>query len=222
MKPPRQLPAVDPADRDAALALTPVSRETCERLDGFVRLLLERQAVMNLMAASTIPTLWTRHIADSLQLLPLIGEEAKTIVDLGSGGGFPGLVLACALADRPGAVVHLVEATQKKAAFLRETAAALGLPAVVHAERVEDFNRRKPVIPDIITARALAPLPVLLGYVYPLLRKRGRALLAKGQDVEAELTQASISWKITADLVPSRTSPEGRIVVIRGLEARAR
>ncbi|MDC7784250.1 16S rRNA (guanine(527)-N(7))-methyltransferase RsmG [Rhodoplanes sp. TEM] len=218
MKPPRTLPAVDPADRAAALTLTPVSRETEARLDRFVAMLLERQSVMNLMAPSTIPTLWTRHVADSLQLLPLIPERARTFVDLGSGGGFPGLVLACALADRPGAAIHLVESTQKKAAFLRDVGAALALPVVVHAARIEDFNRKRPVVPDIITARALAPLPVLLGYVYPLLTKSGVALLAKGQDVEAELTQASKSWKITADLVPSQTSPEGRIVVVRGLE----
>lgn len=218
MKPPRTLPALDPADRAAALALTPVSRETEARLDRFVQLLLERQAVMNLMAPGSIPTLWTRHVADSLQLLPLIPEHARTFVDLGSGGGFPGLVLACALADRPDRMIHLVEATQKKAAFLRDVAATLNLPVTVHPERIEDFNRRKAVIPDITTARALAPLPVLLGYVYPLLTKRGCALLAKGQDVEAELTQASKSWKITADLVPSKTSPEGRIVVVRGLE----
>lgn len=222
MKPARALPAIDPADRAAALALTPVSCETAARLDRFVALLLERQAVMNLMAASTIPTLWTRHVADSLQLLPLIGEDARIIVDLGSGGGFPGLVLACALADRPGAVVHLVESTRKKAAFLQDAATALALPVQVHPERIEDFGRRRAVIPDIVTARALAPLPVLLGYVYPFLTKRGRALLAKGQDVEAELSEASKSWKIKADLVPSKTSPEGRIVVVHGLEARTR
>lgn len=218
MRPPRTLPAVDPADRAAALTLTPVSRETEARLDRFVAMLLERQAVMNLMAPSTIPTLWTRHVADSLQLLPLIPEMARILVDLGSGGGFPGLVLACALADRTGAAIHLVESTQKKAAFLRDVATALALPVTVHAERIEDFNRKPRVVPDIITARALAPLPVLLGYVYPLLTKSGVALLAKGQDVEAELTQATRSWKITADLVPSQTSPDGRIVVVRGLE----
>ena len=218
MKPAKTLPAIDLADRAAALAMTPVSRETAARLDRFVEMLIARQAIMNLMAPSTIPTLWTRHVADSLQLLPLIGPEARTFVDLGSGGGFPGLVLACALADREGAAFHLVEATQKKAAFLRDVAADLGLPVTVHAERIEDFNRKKRVVPDITTARALAPLPVLLGYVYPLLTKTGRALLAKGQDVEAELTQASKSWRITADLVPSVTSPDGRIVVVRGLE----
>jgi len=142
------------------------------------------------------------------------GEYTRGTQQLGAGDG--------ELADRPGAVVHLVESTRKKAAFLQDAATALALPVRVHPERIEDFGRRRAVIPDIVTARALAPLPVLLGYVYPFLTKRGRALLAKGQDVEAELSEASKSWKIKADLVPSKTSPEGRIVVVHALEARTR
>src|SRR5664280_1584972 len=105
------------ADKAAALALTPVSRETEARLDRYVDLLLEWQAKTNLVAPSTLPNLWTRHISDSLQLLTL-APSAKTWADLGSGGGFPGVVLACALADTPGAKVHLVERNAKKAAFL--------------------------------------------------------------------------------------------------------
>ena len=107
------------ADRSRALALTPVSRETVDRLDRFVAVLLEWQQRMNLIASSTEPTLWTRHIANSLQLLAL-APQARIWVDLGSGAGFPGVVIACALADRPGAHVHLVESSTKKAAFLRE------------------------------------------------------------------------------------------------------
>src|SRR5580700_11720150 len=108
-------------DRRSALALTPVSRETVARLDRFVAELLTWQAKINLIAPSTVPKLWTRHIADSLQLLAL-APHAKTWVDFGSGAGFPGLVLACALADTPGATIHLVESSTKKAAFLREAA----------------------------------------------------------------------------------------------------
>ena len=107
------------ADRGRALALTPVSRETAARLDRFVALLLDWQRRINLIASSTEAKLWTRHVADSLQLLAL-APEARRWVDLGSGGGFPGLVIACALADTEGAEVHLVESNAKKAAFLRE------------------------------------------------------------------------------------------------------
>src|ERR1700688_4842776 len=123
------------ADRARALALTPVSRETLARLDRFVDLLLETQSHTNLIGPATVPQLWTRHIADSLQLLDL-APDALIWLDLGSGGGFPGLVIACALADRPGAAVHLVESTGKKAAFLRHVVDALALPAMVHHGRV--------------------------------------------------------------------------------------
>lgn len=209
------------ADRDRALALTPVSRETLVRLDRFVGLLLERQARMNLVAASTVPQLWTRHIADSLQLLPL-APDGRVWADLGSGAGFPGLVLACALADTAGAEVHLIESTGKKAAFLREAAAAIGVPAIVHNARIEEVVRRGGLAPDVITARALAPLPRLLGYAAPLLKTGAKALFLKGQDVEAELTESSKYWTIDASLVPSKTSENSRIVVVREAAKRGR
>src|SRR5882724_4116635 len=120
-----------PSDRAAALALTPVSRETESRLDRYVALLLEWQAKTNLVAPSTLPNLWTRHISDSLQLLSL-APSARSWVDLGSGGGFPGVVLACALAEMPGASIHLVERIAKKAAFLREAIRVTGSPGTVH------------------------------------------------------------------------------------------
>ena len=118
-------PAELAEDRARALELTPVSRETSERLDRFVDLLLDWQRRVNLIAPSTEPVLWTRHIADSLQLLAL-APEARVWADLGTGAGFPGLVIACALADSPGALVHLVESNSKKIAFLREAARAVG------------------------------------------------------------------------------------------------
>src|SRR5262245_20381796 len=121
------------ADRAEALRLTPVSRETLQRLDTFVEILLAWNAHTNLIGASTIAHLWNRHIADSLQLLDL-APNARIWVDLGSGAGFPGLVIACALADTPGAEIHLVESIGKKAAFLREAAQATRVPAVVHHE----------------------------------------------------------------------------------------
>jgi 16S rRNA (guanine527-N7)-methyltransferase len=205
------------ADRDRALAVTPVSRETLARLDRFVALLLETQSHTNLIGAGSVPELWTRHIADSLQLLDL-APDARTWLDLGSGAGFPGLVIACALADQSGAAVDLVESTGKKAAFLRTVAETLALPARAHHIRAEQFAPN--FAAEVITARAVAPLSKLFGYVAPLLKSGAKALLPKGQDVEAELTEAAKYWKIEADLVASRTNPAGRIVVVRALTRR--
>ncbi len=205
------------ADRDRALALTPVSRETLDRLDRFVAELLAWQQRMNLIAPSTIPILWTRHIADSLQLLPL-APQARTWADFGSGAGFPGLVLACALADRPGTTVHLIESSTKKSAFLREAARVTAAPAVIHTVRVADFvkNQSSPI--EVVTARALAALSELISMAYPLLKTGTTALFPKGQDVDAELTEAAKCWNMQSALVPSLTDPKARIVKI----ARAR
>jgi 16S rRNA (guanine527-N7)-methyltransferase len=204
-------------DRERALALLPDSREIATRLDRFVELLRQWQKTTNLVAPSTLPELWTRHIADSLQLLRL-ASGATHWVDFGSGGGFPGIPIACVLADSPGAVVHLVESNQKKAAFLREAVRVTGAPAKVHAMRIEDFvdGFTEPV--EIVTARALAPLENLLAKAYPLLKRGAQALFLKGQDVEAELTAASKCWTIDAELVRSVTDSSGRIVRVRSLQ----
>lgn len=208
------------ADRAAALRLTPVSRETLARLDVFVDSLLAWNAHTNLIGASTVPHLWTRHIADSLQLLDL-APNARVWVDLGSGAGFPGLVIACALADTPGARVHLVESTGKKATFLREAARLTGAPAVVHAERIERFVEVFSGPVDVVTARALAPLKLLLDQSVSLLKTGALGLFPKGQDVDAELTEATKYWNIKVNLAPSRTDSKGRIVVVQALERRA-
>jgi 16S rRNA (guanine527-N7)-methyltransferase len=204
-------------DRERALALVTDSREMASRLDRFVELLLKWQAKTNLVAPSTVPELWTRHIADSLQLLKL-APDAKHWVDFGSGGGFPGIPIACALAGTPDALVHLVESNHKKAAFLREAVRLTGAPAKVHAVRIEDFvdGFTEPV--EIVTARALAPLENLLARAYPLLKRGAQALLLKGQDVEAELTQASKCWTIDGELIRSVTDSSGRIVRVRSLK----
>ena len=205
------------ADRDRALALTPVSRETAARLDRFVAVLLTWQRRINLIAPSTVSTLWTRHVADALQLVPL-APRARIWTDLGSGGGFPGLVIACALMEAAQARVHLIEANGKKAAFLREAVRATGVPAIVHAVRIEDFVENAPEQIDVVTARALAPLGRLLQAAYPLLKKGAVGLFPKGQDVAIELTGAAKYWKIQASLIPSRTDPKAKIVMVRGLE----
>ena len=205
------------ADKAAALALTPVSRETEQRLDRYVALLLEWQAKTNLVAPSTLPHLWTRHISDSLQLLDL-APDAKIWVDLGSGGGFPGVVLACALAERPGAEVNLVERIAKKAAFLREAIRVTGAPGIVHLSEIGDIVEKWSGGVDCVTARALAPLHQLIGFAEPLVKRGAKALFLKGQDVEAELTESTKYWKIEPKLYSSRTGGQGWIVAIDCIE----
>ena len=206
-------------DRAEALRLVPVSRETAARLDQLVALLLEWQRKTNLVAESTLPHVWTRHVADSAQLMRL-APDAKTWIDLGSGAGFPGLVIACALAEQPGAVVHLVESNGKKCAFLREAVRQIGLPAVVHCQRIEQFTSDFNGPVDVVTARALAPLGRLLTLVAPLLKTQGVGLFPKGQDVGAELTEAAKCWNIDAVVKPSVTSPTSGILVVRKLGSR--
>ena len=205
------------SDKAAALSLTPVSRETEARLDRYVELLREWQAKTNLVAPSTLPQLWTRHISDSLQLLAL-APSAKIWVDFGSGGGFPGVVLACALAETPGAMIHLIERNAKKAAFLREAVRVTHSPGTVHLADIGDSVDRITGAVDCVTARALAPLHELIGFAEPLVRRGAKALFLKGQDVEAELTEATKYWKIDPHLHSSRTGGHGWIVELDRIE----
>jgi 16S rRNA (guanine527-N7)-methyltransferase len=207
------------SDKAAALALTPVSRETEARLDRYVALLGEWQAKTNLVAPSTLPNLWTRHVSDSLQLLSL-APSAKVWMDLGSGGGFPGVVLACALAETPGATVHLVERNAKKAAFLRESIRLTGAPGAVHLADIGNTVERFAGVVDCVTARAVAPLHQLIGFAEPLVKRGAKALFLKGQDVEAELTEATRYWKIKPNLHSSRTGGQGWIVELDHIERR--
>ena len=208
-----------PSDKIAALALTPVSPATEARLDRYVALLLEWQAKTNLVAPSTLPQLWTRHIADSLQLIDL-APTAKIWADFGSGGGFPGVVLACALADTAGAQVHLVERNAKKAAFLREAVRITSAAATVHLAGIEDSVDRIGGRVDCVTARALAPLHQLVGFAEPFVSGGAKALFLKGQDVEAELTEATKYWNINPRLHSSRTGGHGWIVELDRIERR--
>jgi len=205
------------ADRAHALTLIPVSRETVDRLDRYVAVLLRWQQRINLVAPSTEPNIWTRHVADSLQLLAL-APKARIWADLGSGAGFPGVAIACALADVSDARVYLVETNTKKIAFLREAVRATGAPAIVHAGKIEDFAARSPESIEVVVARALAPLPKLLGLAAPLLKNGAVGLFPKGQDAALELTEASKYWKVKTSLAASRTDPKSHIVVVRELE----
>jgi 16S rRNA (guanine527-N7)-methyltransferase len=222
------------SDKAAALKLTPVSRETEARLDRYVDLLRQWQAKTNLVAPSTLPTLWTRHISDSLQLLALAPSaktpsaktrsaktrSAKIWADLGSGGGFPGIVLACALAEIPDTMVHLVERNAKKAAFLREALRVTNSRGTVHLADIGDSVDRITGPVDCVTARAVAPLHQLIGFAEPLVREGAKALFLKGQDVEAELTEATKYWNIKPHLHPSRTGGQGWIVELDQIERR--
>lgn len=189
---------------------TGVSRETLTRLTDYVALLTKWQKAVNLIGSKTVPDLWRRHMLDSAQLFALIDRpERRLWLDLGSGGGFPGLVVAIMGAGQ----VHLVEADRKKALFLREAARASGAAVTVHHGRIEKLA---PFIADVVSARACAPLDRLLGYARPFMGEKSLGLFLKGQDVGFELTKATKCWKIKAQIVISRSDPSGRIVKLRG------
>jgi 16S rRNA (guanine527-N7)-methyltransferase len=204
-------------DREAALRLTPVSRETAARLDRFVEHLLKWQRVVQLVAPSTLHEIWTRHIADSLQLLPYI-DDAKELVDVGSGGGFPGLILSIAAPEKK---FRLIESDTRKASFLREAARIAEATTEVYTERVESAAKRITTDIHMVTARAFAPLPKLLDLTSPFLERGARAVFLKSQDIDEELTIAAKSWKFNHQLRNSVTDPRGRILLIETLERRS-
>lgn len=191
-----------------------VSHETIHRLTALVALLVEWQKRMNLVSAASLNEVWQRHVADSAQLAALIPAEAKTLVDLGSGAGFPGLVLAILLSGQEGFKAHLIESTGKKCDFLRTAIEATKAPAKVHQGRIEETKR---IAADVITARACAPLSELLSYAKRFATPHSLCVFPKGKGAEAELTQVQRSWRIAYKLVPSRTDPASRIIVVRGL-----
>ncbi len=181
-------------------------------LDQFRELLATWNEQMNLVGPSALAAFWPRHAWDSAQLL-ILEPDAKVWADLGAGAGFPGLVLAILLKGVPGARVHLVESLAKRCRFLREVVQTLDLPAEVHNARAESLKLKV----DVVTARAVAPLTRLLEYGWPYLKAGAVGLFLKGQDVEAELTEATRYWKFEADLRPSLSDPGGRVVWLRGL-----
>lgn len=191
-----------------------VSRETLSRLKKMDAVLIEWSSRHNLVARSTLDDRWRRHYLDSAQLFPRIPVSARRLVDLGSGAGFPGLVLA-AMGAAYGLNVILIESVGKKAAFLRAAIEAMELGnAAVILERVERV-RLDP--PDIVTARALAPLPKLLGYTHDIQGENTRCFFHKGQDVEGELTEAAKYWHMQVIPHPSITNPGSVILEVRNL-----
>lgn len=189
-------------------AETGVSRETLDRLRVYANLLVKWQRSINLVGPKTLPDLWRRHMLDSAQLYPLLPRDTTTLVDLGSGAGFPGLVLA--ILGVPD--VHLIESDQRKATFLREVSRETGASVTIHAARAEALT---PLPADAVTARALAPLPKLLVLAEPFLQPNSVCLFLKGQDVESELTDATKEARMSIERVPSRTDPRGRILILR-------
>ena len=221
--PPRQPPLTAEAFRAAAN----VSRETLDRLERYAALLQKWNRSINLVARGSLADLWRRHMLDSAQLWPLLPqlqERPLRILDLGSGAGFPGLVLAIMgtaeglSASGGGAEVHLVEADKKKAAFLREAARIAEAPVTLHVQRIESLA---PFPVDAVTARACAPLPRLLDYAAPFLQQYQSGaspavgLFLKGRDVDRELAEAGEKWKIEAELLPSRTDAAAKILRIQ-------
>jgi 16S rRNA (guanine(527)-N(7))-methyltransferase RsmG len=184
-----------------------VSRETEQALRDYLALLRRWNAKINLVADAPEPVLWTRHVVDSLQLVPLLSAAPTgPLVDLGSGAGFPGLVLAIAA----GRDTHLVESDRRKAAFLTEAARTLGVTtAHIHPSRIE-ATALPPAA--IVTARALASLTVLLPYAHGILAPGGIALFPKGRTAEQELTQAAPAWMMHVERFPSRTDPTATIL----------
>ena len=193
---------------------TGVSRETLARLKAYVALLAEWNARHNLVSATSLADVWRRHVWDSAQLLPLIPASAKSLADLGSGAGFPGLVLACLLRGRPDFRTVLYESTAKKCRFLEAAAERMGLSVEVRNSRIE---AAKPGPFDVVTARACAPLAKLLAYAQQFQGPGAVNLFLKGQSVEAELTEAHKSWNMEVVKHKSLTDPSGAILEIREL-----
>jgi 16S rRNA (guanine527-N7)-methyltransferase len=195
----------------------PVSRETFEALSRFETQFLKWNRHINLSAPSTLGDAWNRHILDSAQLAKMESDALRWL-DIGSGGGFPGLVMAFLMRDRGGRV-ELVESNRKKAGFLQAMIGEFGLPARVHAQRIETVYAAV-AAPQVVTARALAPLPLLLDLVAPWLANGSRGFFHKGRDYRAEVEESSHRWGFDLIEHASATDPQGVILELQNLRAK--
>ena len=202
-------------------AATKCDEATLQRLKTYEATLIDWNERMNLVSPSTVSDIWRRHFLDSAQLLRFVPGHARRIVDMGSGARFPGLVLAASLAGRDGLEVVLIESIEKKCAFLRAASAEMGLDGCVkvHRGRAEDINGLKA---DVVTARAMAPLSTLLRYAQKFTEKSTVCLFPKGRTAAEELTQAARSWRIEADLIPSRTDRSASVVLVKSFSFKGR
>jgi 16S rRNA (guanine527-N7)-methyltransferase len=201
-------------DRQAALRLVPVSRETEERLAIFVELVDRWRHKTNLISNATFQSVWTRHIADSAQLTAF-APEAKRWVDMGSGAGFPGLVIAIQLADVPGAVVHCVESDGRKCAFLREATRATGAAAAIHPVRVEAIDPETLGPVDAVTARAFAPLPLTLKLARPWTERGAIAVFPRGESAKDQIAASPEASAYAIETLQSVANPKAAILRIR-------
>jgi 16S rRNA (guanine527-N7)-methyltransferase len=192
-----------------------VPRETVDKLEVYASLLQAWQKAVNLVAPSTLDDIWHRHFADSAQILAHV-PDARHWVDLGSGGGFPGLVIAILLANHENQCVHLVESNGRKCAFLSEAIRKTGAPAKVHQGRIEDIAASGAAgKADVVTSRALAPLTALLGIASGFFGENSTGVFLKGREARQEIAEAQRSWRFDYECVPSRTGGDGSIVIIR-------
>lgn len=206
-------PGIDAADRARVIEWLCVSRETVERLDIFVAELDKWRSITNLISAAAWPSLWSRHIADSAQLLKF-APHGENWADLGSGAGFPGLVIAILLGKAPDAIVHLVESDKRKTAFLIQAARLVSAPVKIHGGRIDAILPALSPTPEFVTARALAPLATLIDWTKPLLKRGSVGLFLKGHSVQAELTQVPRLDKYTLRVVASQGMHRGCIVSV--------
>jgi 16S rRNA (guanine527-N7)-methyltransferase len=206
------------SEQQAFLDKTSVTHETIHRLTVYQEMLISWNVNKNLVAVSTLPQIWTRHFLDSAQLMPFIPETTQTVADLGSGAGFPGLVLAILAKEKNSPLcVHAIESTGKKADFLEAVVQELGLNAIVRRERIENI---KDLRADVITARALKPLPELLKYANRLIHKDSLCLFLKGRNATEELTQAKKYWTFSTEIHPSQSDDSGNVLVMKDLRYR--
>lgn len=202
------------ADRDRAVAIAPELRDILPQLLQYERLLRRWQQKINLVGPSTLGAVWTRHFADSAQLCAF-GDLNGQWVDLGTGAGFPGLVLALLQRFRGAGEMHLVESDSRKAAFLREVSRETGVNAVIHNARCEDVLAD--LKPSVLVSRAMADMATLLRHARPFVENGAAGLFLKGRDVGAELTAASIPSNFSIVLAPSKVDPNGAIVQVRSI-----
>jgi 16S rRNA (guanine527-N7)-methyltransferase len=202
-------------DAESFSVAASVSRETMERLCAYEALLLKWQKSINLVSSATLTHLWQRHMWDSAQLAALAPPDARRWVDLGSGAGFPGIVVALLLRDRPGFQMDLIESDHRKCAFLSESVRVTGAPVRVHPQRIESVMLEPA---DVISARALAPLTQILAWALPFWGKATIGLFPKGRSATDELTESRKDWIFEAEAIASQSDPSGSVLKLWGLK----